>query len=216
MSNKKYDICLKCPNYAMGCEPLVMPDGSRLRQLQRDITKRFCHHHMPGLNAQRVEAAMRTKAGLPKPEVPAAKLPWAPREDEYEINEGAHYFTPTIFKPETTALYVVESVKRMPTLSKILDVRWELKQPCQSFFREGELFHVAVLIGRRECDNVRVRAVKYRASRKSQVQWWWPEDGTDEVVMRKARRLPHENGLVWQWGLIASMLSHKPPLEGAA
>lgn len=66
------DLCRVCDRYAIGCEPMRFPDGSRLRMPQRNKAERFCPHHHPRINAQRVatrEANRETCRSWPLKEV---------------------------------------------------------------------------------------------------------------------------------------------------
>lgn len=215
MSRKKEDLCIACPpdkkRYAVGCEPLVLPDGSRMRQLQRDVTKRFCHYHMPeNIEKHRVNSR-RHVAGLPPlpKHVPTTTLPRAPRLEETELRDTLHFTTPTISNPATPAVFAEAAAKVTSNQSRVINVRWELKSPPETFFREGELHHAAILVGIRQSDGARIRAVKFRRSRACDAIWLWREEGRDSIFSRWASRMPHVNALVWQWGLIESMLTQK-------
>jgi hypothetical protein len=209
MSRPKEDVCNTCERYAMGCDPLVLADGTRLRQLQRDKTKRFCRYHMPALNERLAEMGKRRQAGLPPlPKVePTCTLPRIPLGAI--VRDSLHLTTPTITRVQTPAQFIEEATRATPTMSRIIDVRWSLKTPAETFYREGNMFHAAVIVGFRVADAAPVRAVKFRRSRECDAIWLWRDEGRDTVFEKWANRMPHVNALVWQWGLDEVLLLQK-------
>lgn len=61
---KPLDLCRVkgCERRAMGCEPVKFSDGTRLRVLQRDKSKRFCSLHSPEVHAHRVAVMKERKS----------------------------------------------------------------------------------------------------------------------------------------------------------
>ena len=200
------DLCRACHRYALGCEPLVMPDGQRLRQLQRDGSKRYCHYHMPSLNESRRAHSKRRMAGLPplpKHVPPPIVLPQKPLVFE-TFSNFIHYTTPCINKESTPAFYVESLGRVLFHGSKVRDIEWFAKP--QAFLREGDLYFVCG-IRALSSDGTKLRAIKYRRSRECDPLWLWRQDGRDEVFERYAARMPHVNAVVWQWGLAEKFLS---------
>lgn len=209
------DICRSCERYAVGCDPLIMPDGSRLRQLQRDKSKRYCAFHMPAFREAARIQGKRRHAGLPPIEkvIKLCKMPLVPTRsilaNEFDCRE-----IPTVTRADTPTKYIDNVVIKPSNQSQVDHVEWYLIQPTRRFIvlgeenvnRESGVFYVCGIRGRRRSDNEHVIAVKYRTSQKADALWLWREASRVEEVEQWARGQHHVNVAVWQWGIEETLL----------